>query len=342
MMYQRFEIFCNFLFSVRLPASASHNIHQVWAKGSEKKSGVKDHEDDDSNIRKIVQDFSGRTTAHGVSYLIDSKSVIVRIFWILVVSTALGTTCYFGSSVVLHFIAWPYTTKVDLISQPRIEFPAVTICNLNRLRRSKLSGTRFKGIVELDGGLFGKDDDYAWFFEWIETDGSLAEDLPLDMLDEQNDSPEMANAGSVIEESQSSDLITDTRIKRNALGTPKASKSPSQKLHNFKKDNYKESFAHRNRQKRNVEDISAPGRFDSWWQDYSLSPDDFEYNLLHDWVNVTRENDWRGFYENSKADDFSDIIDAANPTKEELQDLGHQAKDFILQCTFDKRNCSYL
>ena len=323
---------------MRLAASASQkmHVHQAWDKGSEKKSFVKDHEDDDSNLTKLVQDFSRKTTAHGVSYLIDSKSVIGRIFWILVFSTAFGTTCYFGSSVVWDFIDWPYTTKVELVSKSRIEFPAVTICNMNRLRRSKLSGTRFEGLVELDGGLLGTDNDYSWFFDLTESDGKQAKEVPVDII-QQNGSPDMASAGSV--EESSPDFSTDTRVKRNSRGNPEF---PSQKHDNFEKDDNEKTFAHSSRQKRNVEDISSPERFDLWWQDHGLSPDDFEYHKLHDWTNVTDENDWRGFYENSKADDFSDIIDAANPTKEELQDLGHQVKDFILQCTFNKRSCTYL
>ena len=70
--------------------------------------------------------------------------------------------------------------------------------------------------------------------------------------------------------------------------------------------------------------------------------DELEDSYFHDYyLDILDEDDWRGFYEKSKADDFSDIIDVINPTEQELAELGHQAKDFIIQCTFDKRSCNF-
>ncbi|XP_078581260.1 degenerin-like protein unc-105 [Branchiostoma floridae x Branchiostoma japonicum] len=55
---------------------------------------------------------------------------------------------------------------------------------------------------------------------------------------------------------------------------------------------------------------------------------------------VANENDWKGFIQNSQTDDFSDITDISTASKHEVEDLGHQKKDLILQCTFDKKKCS--
>ena len=73
----------------------------------------------------------------------------------------------------------------------------------------------------------------------------------------------------------------------------------------------------------------------------SFSDFDFQYYDYYNWDDVTDENDWRGFYERSTADDFSDLVDVVNPTREELETLGHQADNFILQCTFDKKKCNF-
>ncbi|XP_035658211.1 uncharacterized protein LOC118403579 [Branchiostoma floridae] len=55
---------------------------------------------------------------------------------------------------------------------------------------------------------------------------------------------------------------------------------------------------------------------------------------------VANDNDWKGFIQNSQTDDFSDITDISTASKHEVEDLGHQKKDLILQCTFDKKKCS--
>lgn len=67
----------------------------------------------------------------------------------------------------------------------------------------------------------------------------------------------------------------------------------------------------------------------------------FEYDDYYDWGGVTDENDWQGFYDASTSADFSDMIEVINPTWEELEEYGHEASKFILQCTFDKRKCNY-
>ena len=46
-----------------------------------------------------------------------------------------------------------------------------------------------------------------------------------------------------------------------------------------------------------------------------------------------------GFISNSFTDDYSDISDISTASKEEIDELGHQKEDFVLQCTFDKRRC---
>ena len=72
--------------------------------------------------------------------------------------------------------------------------------------------------------------------------------------------------------------------------------------------------------------------------------DGFNYDMpmmmMRDWAGVEDENDWVGFYEQSNLD-FSDLRNLVRPSREELRELGHQAKDFILQCSFDTEPCSY-
>lgn len=73
---------------------------------------------------------------------------------------------------------------------------------------------------------------------------------------------------------------------------------------------------------------------------FSFVCPDYDYNY-ETWDAIEDPNDWERFYDSSTASDFSDFQAVVRPTVEELKKYGHQAQDFILQCTFDTQPCSY-
>ncbi|XP_070545383.1 uncharacterized protein [Ptychodera flava] len=51
--------------------------------------------------------------------------------------------------------------------------------------------------------------------------------------------------------------------------------------------------------------------------------------------------DWYGFKTFSSTPDYSDLRSVLKLTGEEIAKYGHQAEDFILQCTYDEKTCSH-
>ena len=58
-------------------------------------------------------------------------------------------------------------------------------------------------------------------------------------------------------------------------------------------------------------------------------------------VGITNEYDWEGFLNKSRTNDLSDLVDLYKPNMTELELYGTKAKEFILMCSFDKKNCTY-
>ncbi|XP_041464797.1 degenerin deg-1-like [Lytechinus variegatus] len=222
--------------------------------------------------KSIVDDFVDNATTHGIPrFLNSSRSLISRLFWCVVTLGLLGALLYQGSKLVIAFTGRPTTTKISLITESKLEFPSVTICNLNMMRRSKLNGTRFETLANLDvdhhvSGIGVDDSDYDWFFS---SDDS------------------------------------------SSVSTPQESSSTSPS----------------NRRRRAVPESSD-----------SYSYFGYDYDAFDE---IDDPNDWERFYDSSTASDFSDFQAVVRPTIEELREYGHQAKDFILQCTFDTQPCSY-
>ena len=87
--------------------------------------------------RKILYDFAQTTTAHGFSQLVNSKNMIQKLFWNVLVT---GCNLY----IILNTITFinTYTrkltsTNVYLRNEMPSIFPVVVLCNVNIINSDK-------------------------------------------------------------------------------------------------------------------------------------------------------------------------------------------------------------
>ena len=94
-----------------------------------------------SEIRDIKNEFAENTTMHGIPRFLDAeRSIVQRVLWLLVVFVSTVILVAQASNLIIDYAKYQTTTKVTIVTKSKLEFPSVTICNLNMLRRSKLSG----------------------------------------------------------------------------------------------------------------------------------------------------------------------------------------------------------
>ena len=107
----------------------------------ENNDAVVKHAARSSKTRAIIDEFISNTTTHGVPRVLsDEYSILLRIFWSLIILTFLVLLVFQGTLLVINFIGRPSSTKLTIVTESKLEFPAVTICNLNMMRRSMLQG----------------------------------------------------------------------------------------------------------------------------------------------------------------------------------------------------------
>ncbi|XP_041464805.1 amiloride-sensitive sodium channel subunit alpha-like isoform X1 [Lytechinus variegatus] len=197
-------------------------------------------DNDDDTVGEAVYDFGKDTTVHGVRYMIARGHFLFRLCWLAIVIFAFVLFGIQAANVYSDYSASPYSTKIDIIQTTFKAFPAVTVCNVNRIRRSRLYDTNYEGLIEVDD---------IFISEYLEDEESVN--------------------------------------KTESVNEPEA--------------------------------------------------EERENGL---WSKVDDQYDWMGFYAASQADDFSDLINVVNPTKEELTGYGHQLERFIVQCTYDQQPCN--
>lgn len=83
------------------------------------------------------KNFASNSTLHGLGY-IASTSGIRRLFWLACLLTSFGFTVFVVYDSVQEYISLPINTIISSeIPEDGMEFPDLTICNLNTFVRSK-------------------------------------------------------------------------------------------------------------------------------------------------------------------------------------------------------------
>jgi hypothetical protein len=106
------------------------------------------------NLTELAQN----TTLHGVRFLCQ-KNVLRKLFWIACILGAGGYCIVQLHDSVAYFMTRPYSTVITTRKEEIIEFPAVTICNINTIHTGKYAREakkRFPNTTneEIDEDLF--------------------------------------------------------------------------------------------------------------------------------------------------------------------------------------------
>jgi len=87
-------------------------------------------------VTKAWRVFVGSSTLHGLQYVFTSRTLVRRIIWALFLVTAIVWFSFQSSKLLRKYFSYPAITKVSLGYDGSPEFPAVSICNFNRFKKS--------------------------------------------------------------------------------------------------------------------------------------------------------------------------------------------------------------
>ncbi|XP_063443809.1 degenerin unc-8-like [Mytilus trossulus] len=89
------------------------------------------------SFRHLFSRFSEKTSMQGIFYIYSAKKSAQKIFWVcLLIACTIGMSSHLYY-LMSQFLEYPVNTKIEL-GFSNLIFPAVTICNVNPIRSSKL------------------------------------------------------------------------------------------------------------------------------------------------------------------------------------------------------------
>ena len=95
-----------------------------------------------TDARKIIEEFSQETTANGVKFFFQGNKLSRIAFFLAWLAAIIYCiySCYRG---IMDFHSRPTGTKFEIVTldDVNITFPAITLCNINRIRKDHIEGT---------------------------------------------------------------------------------------------------------------------------------------------------------------------------------------------------------
>ncbi|XP_078379993.1 epithelial sodium channel subunit alpha-like [Oculina patagonica] len=101
-----------------------------------------------ASVKRLLADFCGYTTAHGLGRLSESKNICSRLIWSLFCIGAFTMFVLQVYNLFVIYLSRPVSTVVKVEHESRAKFPAVTICNMNMLRAGELPDSYIQDILE--------------------------------------------------------------------------------------------------------------------------------------------------------------------------------------------------
>ncbi|KAK7811252.1 hypothetical protein U0070_027214 [Myodes glareolus] len=89
--------------------------------------------------KKFDHEFALSTSFHGIHNIAQNRNRVRKVIWLSVVLGSVSLVVWQIYSRLVNFFTWPTTTSVEVQYVEKIEFPAVTFCNLNRFQAEAVS-----------------------------------------------------------------------------------------------------------------------------------------------------------------------------------------------------------
>ena len=107
---------------------------------------------ENESLSKLIFDFGLGTTSHGIPRIFGAKSPLARLIWLVLVFGAFTAFCLQATMLIIQYLEYDVvvTVTVDNVNGLAQDFPAVTICNTNRVMKSKVARSNQFKLAEID------------------------------------------------------------------------------------------------------------------------------------------------------------------------------------------------
>lgn len=93
---------------------------------------------EDTSLKEKVSSIASESNVHGISRIVSDRPKYLRFLWLFAFLGLLSFGVYQVTSIILNFHQYPTKTNFKIGFDP-LPFPAITICNMNKIKKSKMN-----------------------------------------------------------------------------------------------------------------------------------------------------------------------------------------------------------
>ncbi|CAI5439886.1 unnamed protein product [Caenorhabditis angaria] len=102
------------------------------------------------SVERETKHFTGTTTMHGPKRIFNGKGY-ARAFWIIIVAAALAMLIFQIVVLLQMYLSKPTLSQVSfIVSEGGMDFPAVTVCNFNPIKKSYIRELNVSGDLSFE------------------------------------------------------------------------------------------------------------------------------------------------------------------------------------------------
>jgi hypothetical protein len=93
----------------------------------------------ENKIKEIALEWILNSTSHGLPNLFKTSQKYLKIFWLIAFLACSGICFYLITEYIINFFEYEVTVSTTYVTETPVDFPAVTICNLNPFNPNRSS-----------------------------------------------------------------------------------------------------------------------------------------------------------------------------------------------------------
>lgn len=90
------------------------------------------------SIKELSKEFASQATTHGLRRISETERPLGKFIWAVIFVSALAGCSYHCSFLIQKYLNFGKVTTTEEIHAKQLQFPALTVCNLNILKREFL------------------------------------------------------------------------------------------------------------------------------------------------------------------------------------------------------------